>query len=379
MATIVKTPSGTWQAIIRRKGVETIKKSFARKTDAVAWAKKVDSEIDREEHIPEKKSLRHTYDELLSQYLEADDGLGSVSENQQKKMPPALRMWGKHLGHLRIKDITPEVIEQTTDILAKRRKVSPMGKDLGQVSDSTIRRDLSTLGSLFKWAVKKRIMTVSPMREVAKPTVNDQRERYLSNEELARLIESVDVSQSPELGICVRLALFTGLRQGNLMALTWNRVNTGDLPTTYRTEEGKAFTIPPRHVLIPVTKNGHPHLAPLEGMALDALREWSKQRPFDTSLLLFPGRHNHYQPLDLRKPWETALKRAGITGFRWHDLRHTFASLMLKSGASHIELAKLTGHKDLRSLMRYTHISPEHSSGLVSLMAETLDLPKKIQ
>ncbi len=73
--------------------------------------------------------------------------------------------------------------------------------------------------------------------------------------------------------------------------------------------------------------------------------------------LAFPGWHNIYQPLDLRKPWETALKRAGITGFRWHDLRHNFASLMLKSGASPIELAKLTGHKDLRSLMRYTHIA----------------------
>ncbi len=76
--------------------------------------------------------------------------------------------------------------------------------------------------------------------------------------------------------------------------------------------------------------------------------------------------------LGLRRPWETALRRAGIEGIRWHDLRHTFASLMLKSGASHIELAKLTGHKDLKSLMRYAHISPEHSSGLVTKMLDTI-------
>lgn len=377
MATILKTPSGTWQAVIRRKGAKTVKKNFSRKTDAVSWAKMVDSEIDREEHTPEKKSLRLTYDELLSQYLEAADGLCSVSLNQQKKMPPALRMWGKHFGHLRLKDITAEVIEQTTDILAKRRKVSSAGKDLGAVSTSTVSRDLSTLGSLFKWAAKKRIISVSPMREVAKPSVHDQRERYLSNDELSRLIEAVDVSLSPELGVCVRLALFTGIRQGNLMALTWGRVNTSDLPVLHTTDEGRSFTIPPRHVLIPVTKNGLPHLAPLEGMALEAMRKWSKTRSFDGGRLVFPGRHNSYQPLDLRKPWETALKRAGIEGFRWHDLRHTFASLMLKSGASHIELAKLTGHRDLRSLMRYTHIAPEHSSSLVALMAEKLDLLKK--
>ena len=113
-------------------------------------------------------------------------------------------------------------------------------------------------------------------------------------------------------------------------------------------------------------------------MAFDALRTWSlKRRSFDGSRLVFPGRHNIYQPLDLRTPWTTALRRAGIEGFRWHDLRHTFASMMLKSGASHIELAKLTGHKDLKSLMRYAHIAPEHASGLVARMQDAVILKLK--
>jgi len=74
--------------------------------------------------------------------------------------------------------------------------------------------------------------------------------------------------------------------------------------------------------------------------------------------LAFPGWHNIYQPLDLRKPWETALKRAGIAGFRGHDLRHTFASLMLKSGASHIELAKPYQVEDARSFLTLIGVTP---------------------
>ena len=179
---------------------------------------------------------------------------------------------------------------------------------------------------------------------------------------LHRLLEACDQSESAELGLAVRLALFTGMRQADVMGLQWGRVNLGDLPITYTDELGRMFTIPPRHCLVTVTKNGSPHLAPLEGVALESLKAWRLQcRSFDPNRLVFPGRHNSYQPLDLRTPWKTALKRAGIDGFRWHDLRHSFASMMLKTGASHIELAKLTGHKDLRSLMRYTHIAPEHS------------------
>ena len=378
MATIQETSNGTWQAIIRRKGHKAVTKTFARKTDATRWAKDIENQIDKGEYSPDRPTARITFKELLELYSAADDGLLALSLSNQAVMPCRLAHWIKQLGHMRLLDISAEVIERASDTIAKRRKISAAGNDLGQVSASTVKRDISSLGSVFKWAAKKRIITMTPMREVAKPQVDDKRERYLTDDELHRLLDACDQSESAELGLAVRLALFTGMRQADVMGLQWGRVNLGDLPTTYTDDLGRMFTLPPRHCLVTVTKNGSPHLAPLEGVALESLKAWRLQcRSFDPNRLVFPGRHNSYQPLDLRTPWKTALKRAGIEGFRWHDLRHSFASMMLKTGASHIELAKLTGHKDLRSLMRYTHIAPEHSGELVAKMqAKVLKLAK---
>ena len=373
MASIVQTDSGTWQAVVRRKGFKPVKKSFARKTDATKWAAQIEGAIDRGEYSPERPTVRITFKELVEKFSTAPDGLLSMSKTTQEVMPYNLVQWVKHLGHLRLLDIDAETIEIAMEKVATRRRISTAGNDLGQISPSTLKRDVSALGGIFKWAANKRIIDETPMRKVVKPEIHDARERYLTDEELHRLLDACDQSESAELGLAVRLALFTGMRQADVMGLQWGRVNLGDLPTPHIDDTGRMFTIPPRHCLVTVTKNGHPHLAPLEGMAFDALKAWSsKHRTFDGNRLVFPGRHNSYQPLDLRTPWKTALRRAGVEGFRWHDLRHSFASMMLKTGVSHIELAKLTGHRDLKSLMRYVHIAPEHSSGLVAKMQDTL-------
>jgi integrase len=378
MASIVQTPNGTWQAVIRRKGYKPVTKTFTRKTDATKWAQQIEGAIDRGEYSPERPTARISFKELVEKFSTAPDGLPSMSKTTQEVMPYNLVQWVKHLGHLRLLDIDAEAIEIAMEKVATRRRISTAGNDLGQISPSTLKRDISALGGVFKWATNKRIIEESPMRKVVKPEIHDARERYLTDEELHRLLDACDQSESPELGLAVRLAVFTGMRQADVMGLQWGRVNLGDLPTTHTDDTGRMFTIPPRHALVTVTKNGHPHLAPIEGMAFDALKAWGiKHRTFDGSRLVFPGRHNSYQPLDLRTPWKTALKRAGIEGFRWHDLRHSFASMMLKTGVSHIELAKLTGHRDLKSLMRYTHISPEHSSGLVAKMQDTVGVKVK--
>lgn len=372
MASIMETPNGTWIAIIRRKGFKRITKTFKRKTDATRWAKSIEGAMDRGEYSPDRPSARvTTFNDAVKLFCEADDGLLKMSPNQQRSMPISFRHWAKHLGHLRLIDVTADAIQDATDHLAKRRRVSSAGNDMGQVSLSTVRRDLSTLGSLLKWLAQKRIIKSSPMRDVAKPVVNDERQRYLTTEELQRLLDACDKSATPELRVAVSLMLFTGMRKADVMGLQWGRVNLGDLPIQYTHDNGAMFTIPPRHCLIPRTKNTDPHLAPLEGMAYDALKAWSRtRRSFDPARLVFPGRDNHYQPLDLRTPWKTALRRAGIEGFRWHDGRHTFASFMLRSSVSLLELAKLTGHRDIKSVSRYAHIAPEHSSGLVDKMQD---------
>ena len=86
------------------------------------------------------------------------------------------------------------------------------------------------------------------------------------------------------------------------------------------------------------------------------------------SELVFPGRTRNPKPVDLRTPFETALKRAGIEDFRWHDLRHTAASYLAMGGASLAEIAEILGHKTLAMVKRYAHLSDSHVAGVVERM-----------
>ena len=99
--------------------------------------------------------------------------------------------------------------------------------------------------------------------------------------------------------------------------------------------------------------------------------EHAKIRRLDTDLL-FPGTLNKNKPIDLRTPFEKALKTAGINDFRWHDLRHCCASYLAMNGASLGEIAEVLGHKTLSMVKRYSHLSDSHVSGVVSRMNQKI-------
>ena len=108
---------------------------------------------------------------------------------------------------------------------------------------------------------------------------------------------------------------------------------------------------------------------PITGRALDLLKK--HVRRIDTQLL-FPSRLNAQKPIDLRAPWEIALKQAEIDDFRFHDLRHSAASYLAMNGASLAEIAEVLGHKTLQMVMRYAHLSEAHTTSVVSSMNEKI-------
>ncbi len=188
------------------------------------------------------------------------------------------------------------------------------------------------------------------MRKIKKPTEPRGRVRFLDDDERERLLKACRESDNEWLYLCVILALSTGMRQGELMGLKWPDVNLKD-----------------GFIILHETKNGERRRVPIAGLALELLRDHSKVRRLDTPLL-FPGRKNPDQPISLRKPFETALKRAEITDFHWHDLRHCTASYLAMGGASLAEIAEILGHKTLQMVKRYSHLSDGHVSNVVASM-----------
>jgi len=151
----------------------------------------------------------------------------------------------------------------------------------------------------------------------------------------------------------VLLALSTGMRRGEILSLTWD-----DLDPERRT------------IILQDTKNKERRAVPLVGVAYRLLRDLRKSRSNESDLL-FPG-SDPERPVDIRKPWETALKRAEIKDFRFHDLRHSAASYLAMSGASLPEIAGVLGHKTYQMVKRYAHLSDQHTVAVVERMNEKI-------
>ncbi len=120
------------------------------------------------------------------------------------------------------------------------------------------------------------------------------------------------------------------------------------------------------------TKNGEIRVVPIAGRALELLKEYARLRSIDSTILLFPGKINRDKPQDLRAPWKTALKKAEIDDFRFHDLRHSAASYLAMNGASLAEIAETLGHKTLQMVKRYSHLSEVHTAGVISKLDQRI-------
>lgn len=136
------------------------------------------------------------------------------------------------------------------------------------------------------------------MRKVTKPKESRGRVRFLSDDERIRLLKACKESSNPYLYTVVVLALSTGMRQGEIMGLTWDVVDLN---------QGRA--------ILHETKNGERRAVAITGHALELLKELSKVRRIDSNLL-FPSKEitpqKPQKPMDLRAPWETAVKKQNL-------------------------------------------------------------------
>jgi len=168
-----------------------------------------------------------------------------------------------------------------------------------------------------------------------------------------RLIKACDAHSNPFLGWIVKIALYTSMRQGEILTLEKSQVN-----------------LRKRVVTIHNTKNYDSRTIPLSDKALSVFKEALLHpiRPINTNLLFFgePGKDGKRRPYTLNRVWQTALTRAEITNLRFHDLRHEATSRFVEAGLSDQEVASITGHKSMQMLRRYTHLRSEDLVGRIA-------------
>lgn len=176
---------------------------------------------------------------------------------------------------------------------------------------------------------------------------NPGRTRWLTAEEWKRLKKAL-AAESPLLLQCAEFAAATGLRENNVLELEWSQVDLRRRVAWIHADQAKA---------------AQPIGVPLNEEAMTVLiARRGASKPF---VFANPDTGKPYVKAS-NKSWYSAVKKAKLTGFRWHDLRHTWASWHVMNGTRLEELMRLGGWKTMQMVMRYAHLSPEHLAGVAA-------------
>ncbi len=249
------------------------------------------------------------------------------------------------------------------------------------VAAATINKDIAVVKAALSKAVEWNFLDTHPLARLKPLKVDSQAKvRYLDAKEGQRLLNAMDIREEdmraardrhnqwckernyPEfpnlrdvifadyLKPMVLLSLNTGMRRGELFSLKWQDINLERAMLTVTGETAK--TGKTRHI-------------PLNAIALDVLKQWRSQSDGDG--LVFPGKNGERFD-NVKNAWKALLEIAEITGFRWHDMRHDFASKLVMAGCDLNTVRELLGHSDIKMTLRYAHLAPEHKAEAVRVL-----------
>jgi len=220
----------------------------------------------------------------------------------------------------------------------------------GGVTNSTVNRDLAALRRMFTLAEEWGLVEKNPMRHIRKLKENPPRTRHLTQEEVNRLI---DACNQEWLKLAILIAVETGLRKSAIFGLKRQDIDFQSAVIRVRSKGNKMITVP---------------LTKLVQAALHRrIEELSREKV--VSQYIFPSPVDASKPIrsDYDKGFKAACRRAGIKDLRFHDLRHTFASLFYERTGDWKALQEILGHSDISTTMKvYTHLREEHLRQAIS-------------
>lgn len=336
-----------YKAKIRMKGFSYEEATFDRKTDAQEWAAKRQYELQHQRHFGSQAYKTKTVQDMLERY---SDALKLTNPRRHKEVLPIITVWEKRIGVLKIRDLSKDTLITERDRLKSRHvKDDP---DRPTVSNAAVNRMMSVLKRALNVAVQEwGWLPYNPLEGVKLLPEPKGRTRFLQDTELKRLLEACTASDNGDLLAIVTLAITTGARKGEIRKIRLKDVN-----------------LHKRQILLPITKNGKPRMLFLEGYALDLVKVIYEKAP-PGQVYLFTSSQDMTRSNDFRRAWRTAIKRAQIEDFKFHDLRHTAASFLALHGAGLHQIAEILGHSSLQVTRRYTHLLETHTAKVVESTA----------
>lgn len=318
MATIRKRGEFSYHVQIRRKGQQPVTKTFNTQKEAEAWARMIESEMDRGIFQDRSTAESTTLYEVIT--LFAQNVLPYKKSGRSDISRCGLIV--QELGHLKMAAVN------TVEVTKFREKLTHT------YSPSSVKNFLTLLNRIMKYAqIELGIFLPHglPVAQVKMPKINNQRDRRLEDSEFEKLM-----ANSPRnLQYVILFALETAMRRGEIANLLWSDVNFKE-----------------HYAHVRETKNDTPRKVPLTERAFAVLNKLA--RPINSDARVFA-----YGSADsITATFRKACDKAHIRDLHFHDLRHEATSRLFEHGLNVIEAATVTGHKELRMLKRYTHLKP---------------------
>ncbi|RWQ20555.1 MAG: site-specific integrase [Mesorhizobium sp.] len=334
MATI-RRRGQKYEAQIRRSGFPPVSKSFHKLSDAKEWARLIETQADRQELAPSRKSLETT---ILSDLVirHRDEVVPTKKGGDVETI--VLNAFLRH-----------PICKQKLSTLSTSDFASYRDERLQTITSKTLKRQLAPLQNMFEhakaeWGVPLR---ENPLAKLTLKVIDNKRQRRLREGELSKLLEAGKKTRNRYVVLIVRFALETAMRRGEILALRLRDIDMGRQTVTVReSKNGYSRTIP---------------LSPAAILALgNALAKMTDEE--EKNAIVFP-----ITPLALRLSWYRLTKRAKISDLHFHDLRHEAISRLFELGLTVPEVASISGHRDMRMLFRYAHAN--HASIRAKLLA----------
>ena len=328
----------SWQIDYLDPTGKRVRKSFKKRKEAEAELGKRISLMAEKRYLDVKKDYRSTFGELVDRYIE--------NFQHQKSFSTKSCYFGRLKEYFReatrLSNITYLDCETYTNKL--RTRLTRIGSRIRK--PASINREVGLLHTMFNKAVEWQMMEVNPFDKGKSLHLkeNNKRARFLSEEEMERLL--VECEHAPHLHRLVEAAINTGMRKQELLSLKWSQLRNGLI---YLVE----------------TKTQEPREIPINATLERIFKEIRKEDglAYEYVFTKHGKRINHIGPA-----FKGAVRRAGIEDFRFHDLRHTFASHLIMKGASLKEVQELLGHADIKMTMRYAHLAQENKRNAVRLL-----------
>jgi integrase len=333
--------SAIWWATYTDAGGKRVRRSTgtSSREEAAALRGKWQTESYRQKHWDEQP--RHTFDELMVSYL---TGTADKRRNQN----------GVQLVIKRLRMTFGGVEMETLNAAAVAAYIQTRRGEL--VANATINRELEVLSAAIRYGVNTLGWALPNPASKAMLREPEGRVRWLTPEQADALLAAAHRSRdrAPHLVPLITLALHTGMRRGEMLGLEWSRV---DLKRNLIYLEGIH------------TKAGKRRSVALNGTAREALLAQARfraehcpdaERVFCTK----EGEPIH----SVQTSFETACRRAKITDFRFHDLRHTCAAWLIQAGVSITQVRDVLGHSTVTMTERYAHLAPESVRAAVAVL-----------